>query len=215
MTAGTRTAPSRQARKHQTRQALLQAALHQLETRPFATLSLREITREVGITPNAFYRHFAHLDDLGLVLVTESFGTLRQMIRAIRTAPTPYPHSDVIRGSMQILARHVREHRAHFRFIARERSGGPDRIRQAIEWEIQLFIRELAMDLARFPYVETWSAEDVQMIAALIVNVMILTVGALLNTPPDRPEAEQQVLRIAEKQLRLVTLGSPHWRSQP
>ena len=57
----------------------------------------------------------------GLALIDESFRTLRQMIRPARAETNP---DHVIRSSVEILVRHVHEHRPHFRFIARERFGG-------------------------------------------------------------------------------------------
>ncbi|MFA9204327.1 MAG: hypothetical protein ACEQSD_10050, partial [Flavobacteriales bacterium] len=49
----------RDERKQQTRQALLDAALG-LSTagRSFSIISLREVAREAGLVPTAFYRHF-------------------------------------------------------------------------------------------------------------------------------------------------------------
>ncbi len=75
---------ARRERKQQTRQALLDAALRLLETRGFDGLSLREVARSAGIVPTAFYRHIAELTELGMVLVGESFETLRRMIRSAR-----------------------------------------------------------------------------------------------------------------------------------
>ena len=60
------------------------AALRLLEDRSFAALSLREVTREAGIVPAAFYRHFESMEALGLVLIDESFRRLRDMLRAAR-----------------------------------------------------------------------------------------------------------------------------------
>jgi AcrR family transcriptional regulator len=202
---------ARQERKQRTRQALLQAALTLLENQSFSSLSLREVTREAGVVPTAFYRHFASMEELGLALVDESFHTLRQMIRGARAEPLAYER--VIRRSMEILVRHVHQHRLHFRFIARERSSGVTRLRQAIRNEIKLFSSELSTDLARFPYLNEWSTEDLHMMAALIVNAMVGTVEAILDAPPESPTAEEEIIRTAEKQLRLVMLGVPHWRS--
>ncbi|MET0456719.1 MAG: TetR family transcriptional regulator, partial [Mycobacterium sp.] len=53
-----RETPSREERKEATRRAIVSAALHLLEERSFSALSLREVTREAGIVPAAFYRHF-------------------------------------------------------------------------------------------------------------------------------------------------------------
>lgn len=62
----------RDERKQQSRQALLDAALH-LSTsgRSFSSISLREVAREVGLVPTAFYRHFQDMDELGKELVDQ------------------------------------------------------------------------------------------------------------------------------------------------
>ena len=201
---------SRRERKQRTRADLLQAALALLEDNGFSGLSLREVSREAGVVPTAFYRHFASMEELGLALVDESFRTLRQMLRAARSETNP---DHVIRSSVEILVRHVHEHRLHFRFIARERFGGVGALRQAIRSEIRLFSSELATDLTRFPYLNTWSTEDLQMIAGLIVDAMVSTAEEILDVPIDSAEVEDEIVRTAEKQLRLVALATPHWRS--
>jgi AcrR family transcriptional regulator len=202
---------TRQERKKRTRQALLEAALGLLEEQSFSSLSLREVAREAGIVPTAFYRHFANMEELGLALVDESFRTLRRMIRSARAGDQHY--EDIIRRSVEVLVRHVHEHRSHFRFIARERYSGVSGLRQAIRAEIRLFTSELATDLARFPGLRDWSLDDLQMMAGLIVNAMVSTVESILDAPMDSPDAEEEVIRTAEKQLRLVVLAVPHWKS--
>lgn len=201
----------RQERKQRTRAALLESALRLLENESFSSLSLREVARGAGVVPTAFYRHFATMEELGLVLIDESFRTLREMIRAAR-AETAVPER-VIRRSVEILVRHVHEHRLHFRFIARERHSGVAALRQAIRGEIRLFSSELATDLARFPNLSRWSTEDLNMLAALLVNAMVSIAEAILDAPIDSPEAEEEIIRVAEKQLRLIALGTASWRS--
>jgi AcrR family transcriptional regulator len=202
---------TRQERKQRTRQALLDAALGLLEEQSFSSLSLRQVTRSAGIVPTAFYRHFDDMEELGLVLIDESFRTLREMIRAARTDPGPDEH--VIRRSVEILVGYVHEHDTHFRFIARERFGGLATLRQAIGVEIRLFSSDLAIDLARFPYLERWSTEDLQLLAGLMVNAMVSTAEAILDAPPRDPTAEREIIATAGRQLRMITLGVPQWRS--
>lgn len=212
MTDLRRTLDARAGAKPNTRQALLEHALRMLDGgKSFDGLSLRELTREVGIVPTAFYRHFRDMDELGLALVDESFRMLREMIRSARGQAVP--PKDVIHHSVERLFRQIREHRLHFRFIARERHGGVESIRQGIRNEIRLFISELATDLARFPFLSKWSTEDLQMIATLMVDAMVSIAERVLDAPAQRPEAEQEVMRLAEKQLRLIVLAVPHWRS--
>ena len=204
---------SQAERRQLTRQALLDAALEQMDAgESFDALSLRRVARAAGVVPNAFYRHFASLDELGLALIDESFRTLRAMLREAREGPTPPQH--VIKSSVEILVRHVREHRQHFAFIARARSTGNGVLRHTIRNEIRLFTSELATDLARFPVLRDWTTEDLQMIAGLLVNAMIATVEAILDVPVAASDAEAEIARTAEKQLRLTMLAVPHWRSR-
>src|SRR4029077_8403513 len=67
---------SREERKEATRRAIVAASLRLLEDRSFAALSLREVTREAGIVPAAFYRHFESMEALGLVLIYSSIRRL-------------------------------------------------------------------------------------------------------------------------------------------
>jgi len=203
--------PTRQERKRRTRQALLDAALGLLEEQSFSSLSLRQVTREAGVVPTAFYRHFDDMEQLGLALIEESFRTLRAMIRAARADPRTYEHA--IRNSVEILVGHVHEHDAHFRFIARERFGGVAVLRRAIGAEIRLFASDLATDLARFPYLDRWMAEDLRLLAGLMVNTMVSTAEAILDARPEDPTAEAEIVATAERQLRMIVLGVSQWRS--
>jgi AcrR family transcriptional regulator len=189
----------------------MRAALEQLEHKSFTSLSLRRVAREAGVVPTAFYRHFESMDELGLALVEESFQTLRAMIREAREDFGNFEH--VIRDSVEILVREVRDNRALFRFLVRERTGGSAVLRQAIRAEIRLFASELATDLARLPYLNEWTTADLQMMAGLIVNTMVSTADAIVDAPPDTPEAEEEAIRAAEAQLLLISLGVPQYRS--
>ncbi len=202
---------TRQERKQRTRQALIDAALELLEGQSFSSLSLRQVTRAAGIVPTAFYRHFDDMEELGLVLIDESFRTLRAMIRAARADPRTYEH--VIRNSVEILVGYVHEHATHFRFIARERFGGVAALRHAIRGEIRLFASDLATDLARFPYLDRWRTEDLQLLAGLMVNAMVSTAEAILDAPPKDPTAEAEIITTARRQLQMITVGVPQWRS--
>ena len=199
-------------RRQATRQALMEAALLRMDAgESFDALSLRSLARAAGVVPTAFYRHFASLDELGLALVDESFRTLRAMLRAAREGGAP--PEVVIRDSVRTLVGYVRQHRQHFAFIIGTRSSGNSLLRQAIRSEIRLLTSELATDLTRFPFLGEWTTEDLQMVAGLLVNSMISTVEAILDAPPDDPVAHEEIAVVAGKQLRLVVLGIPAWRS--
>ena len=199
---------SRREAKELTRQALLRAALKLLSKHSFDSISLREVTREAGISPTAFYRHFDDMEELGLLLVEEAFVSLREMLRVARSDPSVF--NDAIKRSIEVLVAHVRENEGHMRFIARERHGGVRRLRRAIKRELELFGDELALDLAAFPVVSQWSGEDRRMFSGLVVETMVQMAAELIEAS----SAEEAVItRRTERQLRLVFVGVPGWRS--
>src|SRR6476619_1537504 len=142
-------AASRGERKERTRRAILDAALALCEDSSLVALSLRQVAKEVGIVPTAFYRHFDSIEALGMALVDESFVSLRAMLRDVRRSDPAL--TDVVDRSISILADHVHRQRGHFLFIARERAAGPPAVREAIRHEIELCEHDLATDLARLP----------------------------------------------------------------
>jgi AcrR family transcriptional regulator len=200
---------SREQRKEATRRAIVDAALRLLDQRSFSALSLREVTREAGIVPGAFYRHFDSMEALGLVLIDESFRALRDMLRVARAGQLD--PNRVIESSVDILVASVAQRREHWRFIGRERSSGVSVLRYAIRTEIRLITSELAIDLARFPGLNEWSSEDLNILASLFVNSMILIAEAIEDAQDAAALAE--IKRIAIKQLRMIALGVNGWRS--
>ncbi len=207
----TRESPSRVERKEATRRAIVAAALKLLDDRSFSGLSLREVTREAGIVPAAFYRHFESMEALGLVLIDESFRTLRDMLRGARAGKLD--PNRVIESSVEILVASVAERREHWRFIGRERSSGVTVLRYAIRTEIRLITSELATDLARFPGLNAWSTEDLNILATLFVNSMIVISEAIEDA--QSAEALEEIRRVAVKQLRMIAIGVAGWRSTP
>ncbi|NED89686.1 TetR family transcriptional regulator [Streptomyces sp. SID11233] len=200
------TAGIRQAKKLKTRQALLDAALGLLEEQSLNSLGLREVTRAGGVTPTAFYRHFDDIAALGVALVEQTLGSLHGMIGAI-LAETGDSEVRLDR-SVELIARHVREQPAHFRFIAREQHGGVGQVREAIAAQLRLFTEEVAAALAGEPESRGWSEEDLLMLGGLYVDHMVITASALLDAGPDGGRA---VAEVARRRLRLVTLGRLHW----
>ena len=207
---------TRGERKERTRRAILDAALGLCEDSSLVALSLRQVAKEVGIVPTAFYRHFDSLESLGLALVDESFVSLRAVLRDIRRGDpaggTPTPRSIVDR-SVETLFEHVRQQRSHFMFIARERAAGPPSVRAAIRHEIELCERELAADLTRLPGTDAWSPEDLRVVSNLIVTAMVATAEQIM-VAAGRPHTEQQIADVARTQLRMVLIGALNWESR-
>ncbi len=208
---------TRVERKERTRRAILDATLELCEDQPLAALSLRQVAKQVGIVPTAFYRHFESIDQLGLELVDESFSSLRDLLRAARTFDAP-PASDralflaVVDNSVNALVTHVPKADRHFRFIARERLAGPAPVRAAVRHQLELIERELATDIARVPGAGRWTGDDLLILANLLVNAM-LSHAEELALGAGRPDVVQRVRETARRQLHMVLIGALRWDS--
>ena len=187
----------------------MDAALAMLEYESFSSLSLRRLAKEVGIVPTAFYRHFATVDELGLALVDESFATLREMVRAVRREDPPV--EEILDRSVAVVVEFSRAQRPQFRFIARELYGGVAEIRQAIAYGLDQFERELVADLARMEPLRAWSGRDLALLSNLMVQLMVHTVGELVNSPEER---EPELARRARKQMGMIVLGVVGWKPE-
>src|ERR1044071_9194919 len=202
---------SRDQRKQRTREALMDAALTLMSRgTSFTGLGLREVAREAGVVPTAFYRHFRDMDELGLALVEEGGVTLRRLLREARRGGVPLTH--VIRNSVRIYTEFLRAHPREFLFVAGERSGGSPAIRAAVRREIQHFANEMAPDLRALNILPNLSTPTLQMICGLVVNTMISAAGDILDLPPKQPRAEEELIDNFVKQLRLIFLGAVAWK---
>ncbi|MEU6220684.1 TetR family transcriptional regulator [Streptomyces sp. NPDC047022] len=203
----------RQAQKQKTRQALLDAALELLEEQSLSSLGLREVTRAVDIAPAAFYRHFRSIADLGTELVEQALGSLHPMIES--TVSVVGDWEERIERAVDLIARHVDAWPAHVRFIARERHGGVQPVREAIRRQLALFTEEVKGSLALHPESAGWSDEDLLMLAGLYVDQMLMTASQFLEAleGPRPGEEKERVARTATQRLRLISIGRHHWKT--
>ncbi|MEV6809018.1 TetR family transcriptional regulator [Streptomyces sp. NPDC051132] len=199
----------RQAQKQKTRQAFLDAALVLLEEQSLSSLGLREVTRAVGVAPTAFYRHFRSTADLGVALVDEALGSLHPMVRTT-VSTTAGDSEERITRAVELIAGHVDAYPAHVRFIARERHGGVQPVREAIRDQLHRFAEEVKDELAKDAEADGWSDDDLLMLAHLYVDQMLVTASLFLEAQ-EAPEERDRVTRLAARRLRLITLGRTHW----
>ena len=204
---------TRGERKQRTRETLLEAALSLMgEGRSFTSLGLREITREAGVVPTSFYRHFRDLDELGLALVEEGGLTLRRLLREARKVGVPL--ADVLRGSVMVYRNYLDQNSKHFMFIAGERHGGSPVIREAIRTEVVHFTSEMAQDMRHLGFRPELPMATLQLIAGLVVNTMLNAATDILDLPPGRSRAEEEMMENFIRQLRLIFLGALQWKEK-
>ena len=204
---------SRSERKDLTRASLMQAALALIgEGRSFASLGIREIAREAGMVPNAFYRHFRNTDELGLALVEDLGITLRRLLREAR-GTNAAPNS-MVQRSVQVYYQYVKQNRLQFLFISSERSGGSRILRLAIRNDVTHFTHELAQDFRRLGVYPDMPTSDLHMVCGLIVSTMLAAAPEILDLPPEQPLLEAEMIETFVHQLQVVLLGARSWKER-
>ncbi len=204
---------TRTERKDLTRNSLTQAALQLMgEGRSFTSLGIREIAREAGMVPNAFYRHFRNTDDLGLALVEEVGVTLRRLLREARQSNVA--EFDMVRRSVNVYHRYVLQNRLLFLFISSERSGGSRILRMAIRNDVAHFTNEMAQDLRRLGVYKDMPTASLQLVCSLIVNTMLAAAPEILDLPPEHPLLEAEMIDNFVQQLQIVLVGATFWKDK-
>ncbi|CAM3910771.1 HTH-type transcriptional repressor FabR [Vibrio aerogenes CECT 7868] len=194
----------RAQQKEKTRRSLIDAAFRQLSAeRSFSSLSLREVTREAGIAPTSFYRHFESMDELGLTMVDEGGLLLRQLMRQARQRIAK--EGSVIRTSVETFMEFIECNPNVFRLLLRERSGISYEFRVAVAREIQHFSAELTEYLV-FKGVE----RDMAAIQAEASVTLVFSSGAeAMDLDKNERDALAERLII---QLRIIAQGVNHYR---
>lgn len=96
------------------RAACLHAALALLEEGDHTTLSLREVARRAGVSPNAPYRHYADKEALLAALVTHGFDEMRERLAA---ADVLAAEGEEFVAMAQTYVRYALEHPSLFRLM--------------------------------------------------------------------------------------------------
>lgn len=198
----------RSEQKQKTRRNLLGAALRLSAEKGFSSLSLREVAKEAGITPAAFYRHFHDMDELGLALIDEVGLGLRQLLREARRSIDS--GGSAVRSSIEAFIIYITENANLFRVLQGERQGASSAFRRALFSELGRFIEEIADDLERAAQKQSQILNDSGLAAEAIVAV-VFTVGAeALDLPKHK---RQELIERLIKEVKMILRGAlkvPH-----
>lgn len=204
----------RQRRKPgETRDKLMEAALALVgKGRHFASLGIREVTRQAGVVPTSFYRHFRNMDDLGLQLVDQLGLVLRRMMREARG--NVMQADKLIEESVSIFISHVEANRSFFFFMAQGLAGESRAVQEGIRSEMRFFASELANDLRRMRLVDHLSDGDLELTCDLVVRSVAFTLTDLLGVSPDDEYQINQIRHRTSRFLQLIFVGAAHWNSR-
>jgi TetR/AcrR family transcriptional regulator, fatty acid biosynthesis regulator len=194
----------------ETREKLIEAALALVgKGRHFASLGIREVTRQAGVVPTSFYRHFRNMDDLGLQLVDELGLVLRRMMREARS--NVLQADKLIDESVGIFISHARNNRSYFTFMAQGLAGESQAVQEGIRSEMRYFASELANDLRRLRVVDHLSDADLDMTCDLVVRSVAFSLTDLLGIEPDDDVQIEQVRSRTARFLQLIFVGAANW----
>lgn len=126
-----RAKPERSEERERVRRALFDATLRLAAEHGFASLSLREVSREAQIAPTSFYRYFEDMEELGLALIVEHVGP-RWRALCERTGGATTQPNGAARAIVESVFAAVAAEPQPFRFLMAERVGGFPRFRAAI-----------------------------------------------------------------------------------
>lgn len=213
LTNGWCIALSREEKKRQTRQSLIEAALMLVgRGENFTGISIREVAKNAGVVPTSFYRHFSDMEALGLEIVDDIGMMLRKKLRLVRRQSEHY-NGTLTRRSVELFSYFVCEHRNHFYFLYQCRAGGTPRLRTAIRNELSFFSNELATDVRQLNRLETISSNDLLMISEFIVTSVFDSTTDLLDLVDSSPNYSLEFNERTARKLRLIWLGAESWRS--
>jgi AcrR family transcriptional regulator len=194
----------------ETREKLMSAALTLVgKGRHFTSLGIREVTRQAGIVPTSFYRHFRNMDDLGLELVDELGLVLRRMMREARA--NVLQADKLMEESVGIFISHAQANRSFFLFMAQGLAGESRAIQEGIRSEMRYFASELANDLRRLKLVDHLSDGDLEMTCDLVVRSVAFSLTDLLAVSAEDEYQVEQIRKRTTRFLQLIFVGAANW----
>lgn len=216
---------SREQKKHQTRLAFFNAVLDLCMTgQSFSSISLRQVTREVGVVPTAFYRHFDDMESLGEALVTEEIGGALDALGDKLHIGRKRSFERQIAKSIQLFLATVSAQPRAWQFLISERYGGSEAVRRAINTLIKKNSRVLGEDLALQPafahindYDRRLLAEaGVNMFFSWIIDWLELTYSEAHDDEVELTEIDakkQLMLHNCTRQAQMLFYGAYNWKS--
>jgi len=126
--------------KERVRAALLSAALRLGAVHGFASLGLREVSREAGIAPTSFYRHFADMEELGAAIIGE---LVSAVVGSISEQVLKSTDDAFVATSVDAALRAAEREPELIRFVVAERVGASAQLRGLLRSELAALARAL------------------------------------------------------------------------
>jgi AcrR family transcriptional regulator len=158
---------------------LMRATLDLAEAHGFSGLGLREISRESGIAPTSFYRHFADVEELGLGIIERLVGPVLAPIARAAEAAIAEGH-DPIEVIVDGLLEAAVDDPGLLRFVLAQHTGAHPSFRRALHDQFETLIVALRPSLP---------AGAPELAPAVILSGILLGCNRLLEGAPDERRA--------------------------
>lgn len=189
-----------------THRALMVASIKLMsDDRSFSSISLREVTREAGVVPATFYRHFNEMEDLAVELVDYCFRPMENLIIGVRSRRLTA--RQLVYESVSAFIRYARRHRRYFLFLTKERLGGRARVRQRIRARINDMAVIMGHDLIGLPEWQGVPNAIGQEVAHMIMDQMMISLEEILDLPAGHSKEEIQLIARARKRVWILLRG--------
>ncbi len=178
--------------------------------RSISTLSLREISREAGIAPNSFYRHFRDIDELAIALIELAGTSLRKILSEARQRATT--ERSVVQMSIEVFMDQLSIGDGFLPILLREGRAGSAAFKQAVERQLCFFEDELLQDLLKFASLEHYTLYE----PALAARAITRLVFAMASATMDLPKVEQQQKMFETMtMIRMILTGAQAMAENP
>ncbi len=185
-------------------QDVMDAAVGLLDSnRSVSTLTLREISRAAGISPNTFYRHFRDVDELTVAVIDQAGRALRGIIRESRLIVT-LEHG-VIRSSVETFMKQLDSEDKSLHVLLREMSTGPEPFRRAVDRELNHFEDELRDEFERRQKSGKVVIHRPELVAKAITR-LVFTMGASAADLPSDQRSE--IVEHTIEMIRMIVAGA-------
>lgn len=216
---------SRETKKLQTRHAFFNAVLDLCITgHSFSAISLRQITREVGVVPTAFYRHFDDMESLGKALVLEELGGTLSALRDGLQIGRTRSYERQIAKSIQMFLQTVSAQPRYWQFLVSERFGGSESVRLAVSELMKMHVQILAEDLALQPAFSHINDYDLYLLSEVGINMFFSWIIDWLELSyfedhddeanlDEIEKKKQLMLHNCTRQAQMLFYGAYNWKS--
>lgn len=170
---------SRWYKKQQTRRNMIDAGLKEIaQGRSFDSLSLREVTRDAGIAPTTFYRHFRDMEAYGQAMIEAAEEVVTADAKKLRKQLLA--EGETVRLAVTSLITDMQRHPAEYRLLLNLRLGPNPVLRAGATRVLGNLSNSLAEGLSELSLMRRRPVEQPRLAAESITSLLLGRAGDIM-----------------------------------